>query len=395
MNSNKGLVWIAAVGLSIFVQLPALAQSQDISARISGDGGNGKCTFEVVVQGAAEVQIRGGEGTLATLAGGPAQWRRLDCNQPLPYNPANFKFSGVDGHGRQTLAVNPNSNNGVAVIQIENNTGGNEGYTGEITWNGGDNSSNNSGNSNWNSGNNNGNWDNGNNNRDGNNNWSGQSQSIHAQVSGGSGRGKCTFEVVVNGVAEVQIRGDQGRLRTLSGNPAQWRRLDCNQPLPLNPGNFRFSGVDGHGQQSLGQNPNSNNGVAVIRIDNRNRGNNEGYTGTITWNGGRNNSGNWSDSSNSNWSNSGNANRNGGVESSAAGQACQDIITVRIRRDHQNVTSLRTLPNTISFSQQSNNLTNVQGEGQYQTDDGNSSRFSFDCVYDERNRQIVQSGYRQ
>jgi len=395
MNSHKGLVWIAAVGLSIFVQLPALAQSQNISARISGDGGNGKCTFEVVVQGAAEVQIKGGEGTLATLAGSPAQWRRLDCNQPLPYNPANFNFSGVDGHGRQSLAVNPNSNNGVAVIQIENNTGGNEGYTGEITWSGGNNNRNNSENRNWNSGNNNGNWENGNNNRGGNSNWSGQSQSIHAQVSGGGGRGKCTFEVVVNGVAEVQIRGDQGRLRTLSGDPAQWRRLDCNQPLPLNPGTFRFSGVDGHGQQSLGQNPNSNNGVAVIRIDNRNRGNNEGYTGTITWNGGRNNTGNWSDSSNSNWSNSGNANRNGGVDSSAAGQACQDSVSARIRNDHRNVTSLRILPNTISFSQQSNNLTNVQGEGQYQTDDGNSSRFSFDCVYDERNRQIEQSGYRQ
>ena len=304
MSSNRGLVWIAAVGLSIFVQLPLLAQSQNINARISGDVGSGKCTFEVVVQGAAEVQIRGGEGRLATLAGSPAQWRRLDCNQPLPDNPANFKFSGVDGHGKQSLAVSPNSNNGVAVVRIENNTGSNEGYTGDITWNGGNNSSNNSG---WNSGNNNGNWENGNN-RGGINSWSGQWQSIRAKVSGGGGSGKCTFEVVVQGVAEVQIRGDQGRLRTLSGNPAQWRRLDCNQPLPVNPGNFRFSGMDGHGEQSLGQNPNSNNGVAVIRIDNRNRGNNEGYTGDITWNGGSNNNGDWSDRSNTTWSNSGNPN---------------------------------------------------------------------------------------
>lgn len=309
---------VGAGALWALAQTPAVAQTQMINARVSGNGngnGGGKCTFEVVVQGRAEVQIRGNQGRVVTESGNPATWRRLDCNAPLPYNPTGFKFSGVDGHGRQSLAADPNSNNGVAVIQIDNgNRGNNEGYTGDITWTGGNgNLSNNQG---WDTGhrdhdrdnnwaNNNGNWNNnvgwGNNQGGWNNNgWSGNNgnwgnqgrwgnygnaapQYVNARVSGGGSSGKCTFEVVVQGRAEVQIRGDQGRLITDSGNPAQWRRLDCNQPLPRNPANFRFNGVDGHGKQSLAADPNSNNGVAIVQIDNGNRGNNEGYTGDITW----------------------------------------------------------------------------------------------------------------
>lgn len=73
--------------------------------------------------------------------------------------------------------------------------------------------------------------------------------SINAQITGGSGSGKCTFEVRVDGVANVQIRGNQGYIQTNSGMPAQWVRLRCNQPLPRNPNNFRFAGVDGRGKQ--------------------------------------------------------------------------------------------------------------------------------------------------
>jgi hypothetical protein len=320
----------SALAFVTLAQLPAMAQTQMMNARISGNGngnGGGKCTFEVTVQGRAEVQIRGNQGRVVTESGNPASWKRLDCNAPLPSNPAGFRFSGVDGHGRQSLAADPNSNNGVAVIQIDNgNRGNNEGYTGDITWSDGngkqgwgnnngsgrhghdhDGNWGNNGNGNW--GHNNGNWNNnvgwGNSQGGWNNNggWNGNNgnwgnnqggrwnnygnaapQYINAKISGNSGgSGKCTFEVVVQGRAEVQIKGDQGRVLTDSGNPAQWRRLDCNQPLPRNPSNFRFSGVDGHGHQTLAASPDSNNGVAIIQIDNGNRGNNEGYTGDITW----------------------------------------------------------------------------------------------------------------
>ncbi|HWR15817.1 MAG TPA: DUF3395 domain-containing protein [Terriglobales bacterium] len=117
-------------------------------------------------------------------------------------------------------------------------------------------------------------------------------QNIQANISGAPGKGKCTFEAVVDGSADVEIRGNEGRLRWVSGGAISWRRLDCNQPLPLNPTNFRFQGVDGRGSQTLIKSPNQNNGVAVIRLDDPQRGS-EGYTGDLTWDGGNDNGG-WS-----------------------------------------------------------------------------------------------------
>jgi len=118
-----------------------------------------------------------------------------------------------------------------------------------------------------------------------------EGQSIRANIRGGGGDGKCTFEVVVDGAAEVQIRGDQGSLRTLSGEPARWVRLDCNQPLPSNPSDFRFQGIDGRGRQDLVRDPRNNRGAAVVRIEDP-KGGSEGYTGDIMWRGG-NGGGNW------------------------------------------------------------------------------------------------------
>src|SRR5437868_14617625 len=77
-----------------------------------------------------------------------------------------------------------------------------------------------------------------------------QSQRRATMMGGGApDRGKCTIEVVVDGAAEVEIRGDQGVLRNLNGNPPQWRRFECTGPLPSNPAEFRFAGVDGRGDR--------------------------------------------------------------------------------------------------------------------------------------------------
>ncbi len=114
-----------------------------------------------------------------------------------------------------------------------------------------------------------------------------QDNTIRANIKGGGGDGKCTFEVEVDEVAEVEIHGDQGYLRTISGSPARWRRLDCNQALPASPNNFQFKGIDGRGRQDLIRDPNSNGGVAVIRIEDPKNGR-EGYTGDIMWRGGSN-----------------------------------------------------------------------------------------------------------
>lgn len=101
--------------------------------------------------------------------------------------------------------------------------------------------------------------------------------------SGGSS-GKCTIEVRVDGVAEVDIYGDSGRLRTLAGQPATWTRMECNGPLPYNMTDFRFRGIDGRGSQRLVSDPRNNNSMAVVRIEDP-RGGSEGYTFDIEWSG--------------------------------------------------------------------------------------------------------------
>jgi hypothetical protein len=100
-----------------------------------GDRDRGKCTIEVVVDGAADIEIRGDQGVIRNLSGQQAQWRRFQCTSPLPSNPADFRFAGVDGRGRQQLTRDPR-NGGVAVVRIEDPSGGSEGYTFDLTWGG-------------------------------------------------------------------------------------------------------------------------------------------------------------------------------------------------------------------------------------------------------------------
>jgi hypothetical protein len=101
---------------------------------------------------------------------------------------------------------------------------------------------------------------------------------------GGNDTGKCTIEVYVDGTADVEVRGDRAFLRTLSGQPAQWRRFDCSGPMPTNPGEMRFTGVDGRGSQELIQDPGRGRGAAVVRIQDPNGGA-EGYTFDLEWRG--------------------------------------------------------------------------------------------------------------
>jgi hypothetical protein len=116
-------------------------------------------------------------------------------------------------------------------------------------------------------------------------------RTFRASITGGGGDGKCTIEVDVDGVAMVEINQDQGRLITLSGQPSEWRRMQCNQRMPSNPNDFRFHGVDGRGRVSLERDPNQNRGVAVIRIEDT-QGGRQGYTFDLEWRGGDDRGGN-------------------------------------------------------------------------------------------------------
>lgn len=114
-----------------------------------------------------------------------------------------------------------------------------------------------------------------------------QAQEIRrATVSGArSTSGKCTLEVTVDGVAEVDIYGDSGRLRTIAGQTATWKRFECSDALPYTMSDFRFRGVDGRGSVRLLQDPRNNNSMAVVRIEDPRAGA-EGYTFDIEWSGG-------------------------------------------------------------------------------------------------------------
>jgi hypothetical protein len=151
-------------------------------------------------------------------------------------------------------------------------------------------------------------------------------------VGGGGDRGKCTIEVEVDGTAEVEIVGDQGRLHTLSGQPSYWRRFQCNSLMPRNPVDFRFRGIDGRGQVNLVADP-RRNGAAVVRIDDP-KGGREGYTFDLEWTGGsygdrgfgrngRYDDYRRNDSIGNGWN----------LSRSEAVRACRDAITDRINQD--------------------------------------------------------------
>jgi len=128
---------LTVLAAAAVVALPFSAQTFQRRANIvgGGDGDRGKCTIEVVVDGAAEVTIRGDQGTIRNLSGNPASWRRFECSSPMPNNAGDFRFEGVDGRGRQSLVRDPR-NGGVAVIRIEDTKGGQEGYTFDVMWGG-------------------------------------------------------------------------------------------------------------------------------------------------------------------------------------------------------------------------------------------------------------------
>src|SRR5713101_2362779 len=122
-------IFLSVVAVAAFTG-NATAQNYQRQAVLTGGGNRngGQCTIEVIVDGAAEVQIRGGNGILRNLSGQPPQWRRFECTSIMPANPADFRFAGVDGRGRQELVADPRSG-GAAVVRIEDPDNGSEAYT--------------------------------------------------------------------------------------------------------------------------------------------------------------------------------------------------------------------------------------------------------------------------
>lgn len=100
---------------------------------------------------------------------------------------------------------------------------------------------------------------------------------------GPPGEGRCTIEVVVDGVAEVEVRWDKAVMRDLGGARPQWRRFECTAPLPPDAGDFRFRALGGRGKQQLLRDP-RNGGAAVVRIEDP-QSEAGGYTFELAWHG--------------------------------------------------------------------------------------------------------------
>jgi hypothetical protein len=97
--------------------------------------------------------------------------------------------------------------------------------------------------------------------------------------------GRCRIRVRIDDEADVELRGDQIRIRPLRGRPGRDEGSECNAPLPTsgNIRNFRFRGIDGRGNPRLVQEPASRNYyVAVVNVQDP-RGGDEGYTFDLSW----------------------------------------------------------------------------------------------------------------
>jgi hypothetical protein len=111
---------------------------------------------------------------------------------------------------------------------------------------------------------------------------SAQPQQRRAVLTGGyAGGGQCSGEVVVDGAAEINIRGDRATLRDLSGRNPEWRNFRCTSALPLNPGSVTFN-AEGRGRAQLVQSP-QQGGDAVIRIEDPHSGA-QIYRFNLSWN---------------------------------------------------------------------------------------------------------------
>jgi len=128
------LHFLTALGALGCCALAANAQTYQRRANIVGGGRDfGRCSVEMTVDGAAEIQIRGDNATVRDLRGQTPELRRFECSAPMPSNPAEFRFNGTAGRGRQDLVRDPRDN-GTAVIRIEDPEGGANRYAFELTW---------------------------------------------------------------------------------------------------------------------------------------------------------------------------------------------------------------------------------------------------------------------
>jgi len=188
---------------------------------------------------------------------------------------------------------------------------------------------------------------------------------IHGDRANGSER--CTIVADVDGSAEVKISGDSADLRTISGAEATWRRFQCSAPVPPNPSGFRLARVFGRGSVRLIREPRGHRGVALLRIDDPQKGR-ACYTFEVQWR--RAGDGAWHPGS-------------PGPGVGWAVRVCQDAVTERLHQFGYSVAGFDRLapdPNPGRYLQVTGAVTGRRRFG--------SRLFSFSCSLDSRSGRV-------
>jgi hypothetical protein len=97
--------------------------------------------------------------------------------------------------------------------------------------------------------------------------------------------GRCRIRVRIDDDSDVELRGDQIRIRVLRGAPGRDEGSECNAPLPTSGTihNFRFRGISGRGSQRLMETPTDRNFyTAVVNVQDPRAGD-EVYQFDLSW----------------------------------------------------------------------------------------------------------------
>lgn len=199
-----------------------------------------------------------------------------------------------------------------------------------------------------------------------------------AIITGSGGSGRCSIELSVDHSAEVEISGDTGWLATTGGQPAMWRRFQCNAPLPRNPFDFRLSNINGRGNVRLVQDPRNTGGRLVIRITDP-QGGRGNYAFDLLWRGTGGGGGGWQPGPppGSPGPDPGHGQGPGGFPRARLIRMCQDSVTARLTRDGY---SFVTFDRTIADNQPGRHdwiTGNASAKRGFQ-----STWFSFSCAVD-------------
>jgi len=110
------------------------AQTFHRQAAIAGGGDreHGRCSIEMVVDGAAEIAVRGNDATVTNLKGRAPELTRFECTSPIPSNPAEFRFEGT-GRGRVEM-ISAAQAGQAAVIRVEDPEDGADRYSITLSW---------------------------------------------------------------------------------------------------------------------------------------------------------------------------------------------------------------------------------------------------------------------